>query len=62
MWTFFLDESYFGLWAVRRANDKDFNSQELFHVQTKEEAIALSATLNGYELGVSAAWNVDKGH
>jgi hypothetical protein len=62
MWTFFNNESYYGLWAVRRAGDKDFNSQELFHVQSKEEAIALCATLNGYELGCSAAWNVSGGH
>lgn len=62
MWTFFCDESYYGLWAVRRAGDKDFNSQELFHVQSREEAIALSSILNGYELGVSGAWNVSGGH
>ncbi len=50
MWEFFCDESYFGLWAVRKVGDRDFNSQQLFHVQSKEEAMALSATLNGYEL------------
>jgi hypothetical protein len=50
MWEFFEDVSYFGLWAVRRVGDVDFKSQTLFHVQTREEALALSALLNNYVL------------
>jgi len=50
MWEFFEDECYYSLWAVRKMGDENFNSQQLFHVQTREEAIALSATLNSYEL------------
>ena len=54
MWEFFEDVAYYHLWAVRRTGD----SQELFHVQSREEAIALSATLNGYAL--SSAINFNK--
>lgn len=57
MWEFFCDGSYYGLWAVRKVGDKDFNSQQLFHVQSKEEAISLSATLNNLEI-----LNSNKGH
>lgn len=53
MWEFFLDEMYYGEWAVRRVGDTDFRSQYLFHVTTQEEAMALSALLNGYELGLT---------
>lgn len=45
-WEFFCDESYYGLWAVRRIGDKDFNSKGLFYVQSEEEAIALVERLN----------------
>jgi len=50
MWEFFEDLNYYCMWAVRKVGDKDFNSRQLFHVQTKDEAIALSGTLNEYEL------------
>lgn len=42
----FLDESYFGLYAVRPEGDKDFNSELLFHVVTKDDAERLSHYLN----------------
>lgn len=50
IWEFYEDKGYFHMWAVKRVEDTDFNSQELFHVATREEAIALSALLNGYEM------------
>jgi hypothetical protein len=59
MWEFFCDKSYYDLWAVRKTGDMDVNSKELFHVQSREEAIALCATLNGYAMGMpaEAQWN-----
>lgn len=50
MWEIFCDESYYGLWAVRQVGDKDFNSQELFHVMSKNEAEALANILNDYSI------------
>ena len=57
MWETFSDV---GIWAVRKVGDKNFNSQDTFHVQSKEEATSLCALLNGYENVVYAAWNVVK--
>ena len=45
-WEIFCDRSYYDLWAVRPVGDKDFNSQKLFHVQSKEEAEALRNLLS----------------
>jgi hypothetical protein len=56
MWTFFNAGI---LWGVRKAG---MPNGDVFHVQDRDEAIALCATLNGYELGCSAAWNVSEGH
>ncbi len=61
MWEYMYDKAYFGMWAVRRETDLDENSKELFHVSTKEEAIALCSLLNGKELGVAGAWNIKGG-
>lgn len=47
MYEFYRD---IGMWAVRKVGGTNFNSQELFHVQTREEAMALSALLNSYVL------------
>lgn len=45
IWEVFCDESYYGMWAVRRVGDRDFNSSQLFHVTSKDEAEALRAAL-----------------
>lgn len=45
-WECFYDRSYYDLWAVRLKADRSFNSQTLFHVQSKEEAEALCDILN----------------
>ena len=37
-WEIFLDDSYFGFWAVRPVGDKDFNSLRLFHFKDKKDA------------------------
>lgn len=49
-WEYYLDHSYFDMWAVRRLDDKNFNSDKLFHLMSMEEAVALSDTLNELEL------------
>lgn len=61
MWEYVYDVAYFGMWAVRKETDLNENNKELFHVSTKEEAIALCSLLNGKKLGVSGAWNVRAG-
>ncbi len=47
LWEFFCsvdDSGHYGLWAV-----KQVTSQKMFHVQSREEAMELSAVLNEYE-------------
>lgn len=46
-WETFCDESYYGLWRVRRVNFKSFESG--FHVHSKEEAEGLCELLNKME-------------
>lgn len=43
-WESFADESYFGMWCVRRVGDTKFG--EGFHVASKEEASALVSALS----------------
>ena len=45
-WEFFCDMAYFDQWAVRPIEDNSFSSQNLFHVPTKAEAMALCDLLN----------------
>ena len=45
-WECFCDKSYYDLWAVRPIGDRRCESQQLFHVQSEEEAEALVETLN----------------
>ncbi len=52
-WEIFCDSSYYHLWAVRPENDRSFQSQKLFHVQSEAEAKALQAILNGINLSES---------
>ena len=42
---YFLDESYYSMWAVRPVGDIDFNSKNLHHVATEKEAIKLKDKL-----------------
>ncbi len=37
-WEIFLDESFYGLWAVRPVGDHDFESPRLFHFLDKVDA------------------------
>lgn len=46
-WETFCDECYYHLWRVRRKTERGF--YDGFHVQNREEAEALVATLNGLE-------------
>lgn len=46
-WETFCDECYYHLWRVRRKNERGFNDG--FHVQNREDAETLVATLNGLE-------------
>ena len=46
-WETFCDESYYGLWRVRRVNFRSFESG--FHVHNKEEAERLCELLNKLE-------------
>lgn len=48
-WEYYCDVVYYDMWAVRPKGDKDFNSQQLFHVMSEAEAKALVETLNGAE-------------
>lgn len=48
-WEYYLDYSYYDMWAIRPEGDKDFNSPNLIHVATMKEAEALCKKLNGYE-------------
>lgn len=48
-WEAFCDIGYYDMWAVRPIGDESFNSQELFHVPSKEEAKTLSEYLNAME-------------
>lgn len=45
-WEFFMDKSYYDMWAVRPVGDRDFNSPRLFHFATREEAIAAADALS----------------
>lgn len=38
-WEYFVDESYYGMYAVRPVGDKNFNSPRLFHFADEEDAI-----------------------
>lgn len=40
-WEMFQDPSYYDMWAIRDNTDRSFNSQTLFHMETKEDAEAL---------------------
>ena len=44
MWEYFLDDSYYDMWAVRNNSDKSFNS--VIHVMTEDEAKFLVEKLN----------------
>lgn len=46
-WKYFQDSRYYGLWAVRREDQKGFS--QAFHVQTKKEAEYLVKELNKIE-------------
>lgn len=48
-WESFCDDCYWHMWAVRPEGDKDFNSQELFHVSNEKEATHLMNYLNEME-------------
>lgn len=53
-WEYFLDHSYYDMYAVRPEGDKDFNSPRLFHVVAKHEAEKLCEYLNdSYETDVA---------
>lgn len=45
-WECFCDESYYDMWAVRPKGDRSFQSQQLFHLPSKEEAEALRDILS----------------
>ena len=51
-WEFFMDESYYGKWAVRPKDDKDFDSPRLFHVDNRPKAIGLCTLLNDADCAV----------
>lgn len=46
IWEYYNDPAYFDMWAVRKIGDRNFNSKNLFHVTSKEEAIRLTEELN----------------
>ena len=46
-WECFCDESYYGLWRVRRQQERSF--QDGFHVHNRQDAEALVRLLNAYE-------------
>lgn len=46
MWEYYLDNTYYDLWAVRPVDDKNFNSGLLFHVSSENEAEKLTELLN----------------
>ena len=48
-WETYCDESYYGMWAVRPAGDKSFESLKLFHLVKQEEAERLRDYLNSLE-------------
>lgn len=58
IWEYFIDESYYSMYAVRKIGDKDFNSEALFHVCGKMEAQHLCAYLNV----LSARLNANDSH
>jgi hypothetical protein len=37
-WEMFQDDVYYGMFAVRQKNDRQFNSPRLFHFEKKEDA------------------------
>jgi CMP-2-keto-3-deoxyoctulosonic acid synthetase len=45
-WECFIDEAYYGMYAVRPEGDKSFCSPRLFHMIEKEEAEQLRVLLN----------------
>lgn len=49
-WEYYCDGSYFDMWAVRPIGDRDFNSQLLFHVINKDEAIELCHILDSKDI------------
>jgi hypothetical protein len=44
-WEIFSDLSYYDMWAVRPVGDKEFNSDNLYHVFTEHDAFILKTTL-----------------
>lgn len=53
-WECFCDEAYYHLWAVRPVGDRSFNSQKLYHVQSKNEAESLRDLLNSSRLNAQS--------
>jgi hypothetical protein len=47
-WEFFSDSAYWDMCAVRPVGDKDFKSQNLFHVSNLKEGERLSDLLNAF--------------
>lgn len=45
-WHFYLDRSYYDMWAVAPVDNKNFLSKDLFHLASREEAERLCALLN----------------
>jgi len=45
-WETFCDKSYFDTQAVRRKDDKDFNSPYIFHLLNEKETERLCELLN----------------
>lgn len=48
-WEYFLDRAYYDLHAVRKTDDRDFNSREKFYLASEEEARNLCDYLNKIE-------------
>ncbi len=46
-WEYFLDESYYGMWAVRPVGEKRWGC--CFHLHSDEEAKGLSELLTKYQ-------------
>ena len=51
-WEMFQDDSFFGMWAIRPKEDKDFNSPRLFHFALKEDAESFKLLIEKSHLSV----------
>ena len=52
-WETFCDESYYHMWRVRKRHERGFNDG--FHINNREEAIALCELLNKIERELAEA-------